>query len=493
MPCGRSPGRTGCRLWVVGVTGPGKSLLRTSLFVKILRSTGDVAALPIALEMLSAVTALGVYVKTPINIDFISYQSLLDKRGKISYIEGGTYYAENPFLESDGETISSVEEIRNYSFRGVSISRLTGDVPEASVHFIECRFNENLKVDSIPANVLVKFSNCEFLGSAKFSGVGRLTLLSCIFHNSRVTIEDLDSKIECEIKPNTLIKKCNIKSTEITIEKEVRFRFLDNAIRDSSKITFNSCENLVYRNSTCDLSSRLRFSHCNMGGVFFLGLDISRAEFNNVKWAKLNGRLAVMDENFIYHTSGSKCYRFHTIEDIRSIYSQLVKIHEDSRNYDAAEDFYQGEMTAAARAYANSRSWVNPLRYLNGYTIYRASSKFGGSFERAAGVLLALLMAFTLLFAVVGLEKRNETGQVISEINYQLLPSTSQEFSIISSKDLLDAFSTTMAIVTLQKDRPLHPKGTLGSLMASCAILLIGAQAALLIFAIRRRFRRGSI
>jgi hypothetical protein len=51
----------------------------------------------------------------------------------------------------------------------------------------------------------------------------------------------------------------------------------------------------------------------------------------------------------------------------------------------------------------------------------------------------------------------------------------------------------TLSIVTLQKDRPMDPVGVSGSLLSSLLLLLAPAQAALLLFALRRRFRRASI
>lgn len=239
------------------------------------------------------------------------------------------------------------------------------------------------------------------------------------------------------------------------------------------------------------------FNRVDLTGVRFSGSNVERYSFMNVTWPRGDNRVVLLEEaqwrqGKVDDKPADAQVLDDTAERVIENYRQLVLNFEARRNYELAELFHTSEMEMLRhRAGARLPHGLGRMRFsINAYGLYRALSGYGANYPRAAAVLLAMLIFFSGAFLLNGMTPKG--GQYF---DYDLLPSASHPRveQAVLVEDSLKALALTLTIVTLQKDRPAELDGTYGALMASLLLILVPAQAALLLFALRRRFRRASI
>jgi hypothetical protein len=168
----------------------------------------------------------------------------------------------------------------------------------------------------------------------------------------------------------------------------------------------------------------------------------------------------------------------------------LVRNYEEKRDYDAAEDFHIGEMEIrrkAVEAEARCRKWKKYFWRLNSYQVYRFLSNYGTSYWQALVVLLGLILLSSWVLLFTGL--RASDGQAF--IHYKFFSAASSLSAALHwMRDYLRAIVFTLSVLTLQRQRAYEPLGSWSHLWTAVASLLLAGQAALVVLAIRRRFRR---
>lgn len=239
------------------------------------------------------------------------------------------------------------------------------------------------------------------------------------------------------------------------------------------------------------------FNRVDLTAARFSGSNVERFAFSNVNWPRLGARVVLLEEaewrqGLSYGRPASVDQLNDGAERVIENYRQLVLNFEGKRNYELAEEFHTSEMEML-RQRAGSRlpAFLGRLRFhLSAYGLYRVLSGYGADYQRAAVLLLVLLMLFSGAFMLNGVSQRAGGG-----FEYDWVPSATHRpvSAAVLAGDCLRAVGLTLSIVTLQKDRPMDPVGVSGSLLSSLLLLLAPAQAALLLFALRRRFRRASI
>jgi len=130
---------------------------------------------------------------------------------------------------------------------------------------------------------------------------------------------------------------------------------------------------------------------------------------------------------------------------------------------------------------------------VNGFGLYRLSSVYGTSYPRAALVLGCLLLLLSLLFLWTGLAPAEpSTGPRPAAVEYRLWPDA--QHRRVEAKEWLQDFTSalifTLSIATFQKDRQYQAAGRASEFLVVATVVLVGSQAALLLFAVRRRFKR---
>lgn len=259
---------------------------------------------------------------------------------------------------------------------------------------------------------------------------------------------------------------------------------------ESDELNFNDVR-------TIDKANVL-FNRVNLTQSRFSGTNIERFTFSNVTWPKIEHRNALFEEkelrkgkSFGQEVSADNFANIQ--EQVTENYRQLVLNYEAKRNYELAESFHTSEMEMLRQQAADALpTFFGRTRlYLNTYWLYKILSGYGANYKRAALVLAFLLLLFSALFLFNGIKFKDG-----SSFNYDVMVSEthpSPPSLSIFLEDFKTSFAMTLSIVTLQKDKPMEPSGVGGTLLASFLLLLVPAQAALLLFALRRKFRRASI
>jgi hypothetical protein len=129
-------------------------------------------------------------------------------------------------------------------------------------------------------------------------------------------------------------------------------------------------------------------------------------------------------------------------------------------------------------------TWRFLRNWSNGYALYLGLSRYGTSYWHAALVLAVMLLCFSWLFLFTGFQYTNQESAII---NYDWGGST-PFFEIL--RDFWQSLISTMSIMTFQRERLLYPLGAHSQLLVVLATLVLTAQIALVLLAVRRRFRR---
>ena len=222
---------------------------------------------------------------------------------------------------------------------------------------------------------------------------------------------------------------------------------------------------------------RARFVNCQVEGV----------RFEAVNWHRRKGRMVLQDEvDITERPVGAASH-----EEVAIAYRRLISNFEKARAYDLVEDCTIGEFEMKRKdpdrfIFANQlgshykrlawlRRWVGEPVSVVG--IYRLVSLYGTSYRRALVVLGLLLLAFGVLFSVIGIAPV-ETG-------VEARCGVENAFKCLS-----DGLFHAVEVATLQRDSVYKPVSRSGFMVEILEQVFVAGQAALFLFALRRRFRR---
>lgn len=254
-----------------------------------------------------------------------------------------------------------------------------------------------------------------------------------------------------------------------------------------------------------------RFVNCHVEGV----------QFDAVRWHRIDGRMVLQDElDILDRVNGELSFgeegmpvkampwhrvdglmmrqdeldNFLSYEETAIAYRRLIINFEKARSYDLAEDCTIGEFEMKRRdpsrfifakrleslydRFPRFRRWVG--EWLSVVGIYRLASVYGTSYQRAGVVLVLLLLGFVLAFAtIIGIHSLPSNPSAISTCS-QLSP----------AQALCSGLVHALEVATLQREVLYKPDSPLGRIVEIFEQVFIAGQAALLLFALRRRFRR---
>lgn len=218
---------------------------------------------------------------------------------------------------------------------------------------------------------------------------------------------------------------------------------------------------------------RLRFQDLSLERVSFLGTDMRRLEFHNVRWPSRHGRQVLYDELLLNDKGGPAFLSLQpdleyglSYEDIcarlEKLYRYLKLNYEQEGDQKQAGDFHYGEMEMHRR----SQPWRRRFP-LSWYNLYWALSGYGERPLRALVWALGLLSGLSLLLYLVGLKtpEGNRLG-FGSTIIYLLQQAT------------------------LLRPQWAAPATSGGQLLTSLSRIFLPGQAALFILALRNRLGR---
>jgi uncharacterized protein YjbI with pentapeptide repeats len=262
------------------------------------------------------------------------------------------------------------------------------------------------------------------------------------------------------------------------------------------------------------------FQNTRLDNTIFLNTNIEKFNFNNITWHDIDGRKGLASEinlrnnisKNIYNSKTDKGIKLTANDQTRLLeevdlnsenYRQLVKNSDARRNYTLAENFHIGEMEMQRqKGSINGALYLGVRRKLtswNDFSIYKFISRYGTSYLHSIGVLLSIVLFIAFLFLLSGLSQQNcpepscrQGGARNMEI--YLLPAPDRQFIGFEKMGAYygSAIIFTLGVATLQKDTLYKTTTASGELLRVLTILLVTGQAALTLFAVRRKFRRGS-
>ena len=224
--------------------------------------------------------------------------------------------------------------------------------------------------------------------------------------------------------------------------------------------------------------------------VQFVNCHVEKVQFDAVRWHQYDGRMVLQDELDIL----DKVEAAPSYEETAIAYRRLIINSEKARAYDLAEDCTIGEFEIRRRdpsrfpfvgVLDSTYKRFSILRRLIGEQvsvvgIYRLASIYGTSYQRAAAVLLLLILGFALVFSTI--------------IGIHPLPLSPVATSTCEQSNPVEALCAGLLhafeVATLQKDVLYKPNSSLGRIVEIFEQVFIAGQVALLLFALRRRFRR---
>jgi hypothetical protein len=249
------------------------------------------------------------------------------------------------------------------------------------------------------------------------------------------------------------------------------------------------------------------------------------ARFEDVNWNRKNGRIYLQDESDLREApkeivadspEHGGLPPVLTYELVADAYRRLVNNFEKSRQYEWAEECFLGEMEMrrcnprhfllanrdwAKQLYANSpvARWAGENVSL--MRLYRLLSGYGSSYRRALGVIAGLIVLFALLLPVFGLQMPADSKvQAVCPF----VDPRSPDSAIISwrcaidhaqrARQLIHTFDAglwdALEVAVFQKSRTIEPANASARRLEILETIVMPGQLALLLLAIRRRFRR---
>lgn len=212
----------------------------------------------------------------------------------------------------------------------------------------------------------------------------------------------------------------------------------------------------------------------------FLNCDVEQVHLEDVRWHRRGGRMVLQDELDLIERTATEATPGAKTADNRSghelvaiAYRQLINNFDKVRALDLAEDCFCGAMEMKRRD--PDASWLSRAVL----TAYKLASSYGSNYVRAFFVLLAIVVVFGMVFAApwVGLEaaKGNPGGVLMASSWLRRLPA--------------GAFHS-LEVGSFQREPVYVLPSRRGRLVVTAEQVLIPIQAALLLLALRRRFRR---
>jgi WD40 repeat protein len=220
-----------------------------------------------------------------------------------------------------------------------------------------------------------------------------------------------------------------------------------------------------------------------------LNANVEQARFEDVHWYRRGGRLTLSDE---IDYPGLAVGKGATRELVASAYRRMVESFDAAGAVDLAEECFCAAMDI-------DRQNPSKGRFARGMMgLYRFASVYGSSYVRAALVLLVtVLLAFPLAYLSVAADLayapfRSDRSPIVVP-GAAPTPAGPTRGTLASTPFLprcADAVVYSLEVVSFQREPMLQATGTNARAIRAAEVAAAPGQLALLLLALRRRFRR---
>ena len=407
-------------------------------------------------------------------------------------------------------------------------------------NFNEVNFNSEVNFENCDFKD-IGFSNANFVKSVDFSDfrVGfSASFLGATFQQNVVfwrtgfgnTYIEENEIQESELAGYTSFDNVNFQGTFVFSEVHLNNEISFNSATFTKQAEFSGSKSSIFSDG-CDFcgvtlpkEEEIVFEKVDLSKTSFHDTNLEKIVFRDVYWGTAKSRLQRLFRGRSYILWDEirpmeGIYDWSDESKTAENYRQLVLNYESKRDYESAEYFHIGEMEMRRKKvgdekfqdydkkpskikdfiwlklkfYKTSLFWYELRKYLNGYSLYWLSSRYGTSYAQAIIVLLLLVSFYSFMFLFTGFKSSKENEEKPSRlIEYNLFPDSNHITPTVSGfiRDYNEAVSYTLSIVTFQKERFYEPLSLESRLTLYLAVITLTAQSALVLLAIRRKFKR---
>ena len=376
---------------------------------------------------------------------------------------------------------------------------------EGHLTFANLDFRHRVSLQNLNAGGTLVFRNCSFAGGLEAECAtidGALAFWDCDFKGNQCLLYRLRTTREFDISGGDIgrvvlafstlgmgIRLLNAKLDQLVLTKSDLFgrTYIEPALSpgDTHARIGTSCFDAV----TLEKDASVLIRRVDFGRSIFLDTDLGRWELSDVRWARKGRRSVLWDELDLRPDAGPSDF-----ETVAETYRRLVLNYEAKRDHIAAEDFHVGEMEMRRRKAGASASGI--LRQIrsraNGFGVYDWLSRYGTSYRHAAWVLGGFLVVAAVALMIGGfrgIEHVSGSGLVV---DYGLgAKAFASVWSLEGLRDFGNALVVAISMLTFQHSRYYEPTNAMVSrAVFQLAPMVLAGQGALLLLAVRRRFKR---
>lgn len=393
-----------------------------------------------------------------------------------------------------------------FSIKSITDCNISGAIEKLAI--VATRFDRSLTISELHTND-IRFANCGFTDSLNIT---KLRADWLVFRNCSLGSPTILQGVEGHKDGlNLLIDSCSVVNGVVSlseIEADVVFlcglRIQNGAT--VSLIRVNAARFLDWSHINIDESARLEFRHTPLFVSYFDRTQLDQVHIGDDCWNESDrGTKLYLHTVLASATNGTVQIRpiqveywpvslriSEAIQSTHAHYSQLIKYYEDRRNFGLAEKFYVGEMDMVRWRLSTSKNktyaWIQ--RNVSVIGLYRLLSVYGSNYRRAFLSLVFTTFGFAVIFFFTGLDcTKDAIGCKPIGYSQNLGGNFFAQIQSIGS-DLLKAAIYILDVATLQKDITYRPANPFGSVVRTAVIVVFASQVTLLVFALRRRFRR---
>lgn len=359
---------------------------------------------------------------------------------------------------------------------------------EGSARFGGARFKRN-----------AVFRSAKFCGNAEFSGTKFARLASFRESSFNGSLEFHETRFRHDLTDRPGL---DFSSVDLDHPGQVKFYRVDlgQALfyhTDVSNVSFALAE-WRDRGRIRSRSLRKRLFRVRMSLKFWTkpSLRDIRSELAQIKLARSSSRVCVFEEDV--YPFGDRSLDLWRGPDgrnlglIAEIYQQLKRNYDAKGDYWTAGHWHYGEMEMK-RLHSRSRSrWLRWLtKELSLVALYKHASEYGESYLRPLAWLVFFIVAFALLYPIIGLELSRPAGGIVSYWNYlDYFRAHPLEHPAGLGGVILHGLMTSLSVAGFQRELRYTPSYPWGRLLALLELLLTTTLGGLFLLAIRRQFKR---
>jgi len=376
-------------------------------------------------------------------------------------------------------------------------------------NFNRAAFRKNAMFSGVTFTENVDFSDATFTQHANFMSIDFSH--ATFIQNANFTGAEFPQ--DADFHHATFAHNANFSRATFTQEADFRqATFSDAATFRETKFRYDSSlqPGLLFTDVKIAHPGQIEFHTTNLSHALFYNTDVSSLDFTLTEWRRRTAtRFCLFEESVdllyaaeLKSNEGSHNGRNYAL--IAETYQQLKRNYDAKGDYWTAGHWHYGEMEMKRLHSGWSRK---PMRWLDQnlslVALYKYASEYGESYTRALLWLAGFLLAFSLLYPLLGIYPATglslnppdeKIATALNHLNYWNYPVFFAAHPDEHPQGLLGValhgLMTSLSVAGFQKELRYMPSYPWGRMMALLEILLTTTLAGLFALAIRRQFKR---